>query len=99
MRSPSSNRATLLFTLATLFVSATMLPGCARSLGKLNVDLSGLKECRKLTPGMKVSEIESESDYRAVAAESLGELNKGNKAIERRNKCDDKVIDKYATAT
>lgn len=99
MRSPSSPRASLLFTLAILSVSATMLPGCAKSLGKLDVDLTALKECRKLTPNLQVSEIESESDYRVVAAEALGTVSKGNKAIARRNRCDDKVIENYAKAT
>ena len=87
-----------MFKLAILSVSVTMLPGCAGSLGKLSVNLNGLKECRKLTPAMRVSEIESETDYRALSAEALGVMNKGNKAIDRRNRCDDKVIGDYAKA-
>lgn len=88
-----------LLKLAMCFALVPMLAGCARSLGKLDVDLTALKECRKLTPNLQVSEIESESDYRVVTAEALGTVNKGNKAIARRNRCDDKVIEKYATAT
>lgn len=85
--------------LAMCFALVPMLAGCARSLGKLDVDLTALKECRKLTPSLQVSEIVSESDYRVVAAEALGTVSKGNKAIARRNRCDDKVIENYAKAT
>ena len=88
-----------LLKLAICFALVPMLAGCARSLGKLDVDLTALKECRKLTPDLQVSKIESESDYRVVAAEALGTVSKGNKALARRNRCDDKVIEKYATAT
>lgn len=88
-----------LLKLAMCFALVPMLAGCARSLGKLDVDLTALKECRRLTPSLQVSKIESESDYRVVTAEALGVVNKGNKAIARRNRCDDKVIEKYATAT
>lgn len=84
--------------LAMCFALVPMLAGCARSLGKLDVDLTALKECRKLTPKGQVSAIDSESDYRVVAAEALGTINKGNKAITRRDRCDDKVIEKYAAA-
>lgn len=85
--------------LAMLFASALMLADCARFSGNLSVDLKGLKECRKLTPALKVSPIGETSDYRALSAEAGGELNKGNKAIARRNRCDDNVIDRYAKAT
>lgn len=86
--------------LVMCFALVPMLAGCARSSGKLSVDLkASLKECRKLTPGMRVSEIVSESDYRSVTAEALGVVNKGNKAIARRDRCDDKVIESYAAAT
>ena len=85
--------------LAMCFALVPMLAGCARSLGKLDVDLTALKECRKLTPKGQVSAIDSESDYGAVTAEALGAVSKGNKAIDRRNKCDDKVIGDYAKAT
>jgi hypothetical protein len=92
MRCPSPLRLTILFGLAL------MSAGCARSMGKLDVDLTALKECRKLTPPLQVSEIESGGDYRALAAEAGGTISKGNKAIERRNRCDDGVIRKYGTA-
>jgi hypothetical protein len=88
-----------LLTLAMCFALAPMFAGCAGSRGKLNVDLTALKECRKLTPSLQVSKIESESDYRVVTAEALGVVSKGNKALARRDRCDDKVIEKYATAT
>ena len=88
-----------LLKLAMCFALVPILAGCARSLGKLDVDLTALKECRKLTPHARVSEIESESDYRSVAAEALGAVSKGNQAIDRRNRCDDKVIESYAKAT
>jgi predicted small secreted protein len=95
MRCPSR-----LLRLAILFALALTLAACdtLQGKGKLDVDLAALKECRKLTPGMRVSEIGSESDYRALSAEALGTINKGNKAIDRRNRCDDKVINGYATA-
>jgi len=92
-------RFPLLLRLATLSALAMMLSGCASSRGKLNVDIGALKECRKLTQNQRVSEIGSESDYRVVAAEGLAAVSKANKAIVRRNKCDDKVIDQYAKAT
>jgi hypothetical protein len=85
--------------LAMCIALGPMLAGCANSRGKLSVDLKALNECRKLTPTLQVSEIESESDYRGLTAEALGTINKGNKAIERRNRCDDKVIGSYAAAT
>jgi hypothetical protein len=87
-----------LLQLATLSVLVLTSAGCARFSGKLDVDLTALKECRKLTPGMKVAPIGEDADYRALSAEAGGALNKGNKAVARRNNCDDKVIDKYATA-
>lgn len=91
-------RSRLFRLLATLSVLALTSAGCARFMGNLDVDLTALKECRKLTPIMKVAPIGEDADYRALSAEAGGELNKGNKAIGRRNKCDDKVIDSYATA-
>jgi uncharacterized protein YerC len=88
-----------LLRLAILSLLALTLAGCARSTGRLSVDLTALKECRKLTPRLQVSAIESGSDYRALAAEAGGTIQKGNKAIARRNRCDDKVIGSYAAAT
>lgn len=85
--------------LAICFVLAMTTAGCARFSGSLHVDVKALKECRKLTPGMKVAPITGDADYRALSAEAGGELKKGNKAIARRDKCDDSVIDKYASAT
>lgn len=91
-------RCRSLLTLAMCFALAPMFAGCARFMGKLDVDLSALKECRKLTPKLTVSEIEEPTDYRALSAESGGTIQKGNKAINRRNKCDDKVIESYKEA-
>lgn len=88
-----------LLKLAILTALVPLLAGCARSMGSLSVDLSALKECRKLTPKMMVSEIVEDTDYPALSAESGGAMNKGNKALDRRNKCDDKVIGNYAKAT
>lgn len=87
-----------LLTLAICSVLALTLAGCARFTGKLDVDLTALKECRKLTPKMQVSEIGEDTDYRALSAESGGTISKGNKAIDRRNRCDDKIVDDYAKA-
>ena len=93
-------RCRSLLRLATLLLLAPIVSGCGAFMGKgsLDVDLEALKECRRLTPNMKVSEISETTDYRTLSAESGGTINKGNKAIQRRNKCDDKVIEKYATA-
>ena len=89
-----------LLLLAMCSALVTMLAGCASSPGNLSVGLKGsLAECRKLTPRLRTSEIGSESDYRHLSAEALGAISKGNKAITRRNRCDDKVIESYATAT
>lgn len=77
---------------------AMLLAACAGSPGKLAVDLTGLRECRKLTVPMKVGPITKDTDYRVLSAESLGTINKGNKAIVRRNNCDDRIINDYATA-
>lgn len=85
--------------LAICSALALMLAGCADSMGKLGVDLAALKECRKLTPKMAVSEIGQETDYRVLSAESGGTINKGNKALARRDRCDDKVIESYGKAT
>lgn len=85
-------------TLAILLLSALTSAACARFTGKLDVDVSAFKECRKLTPRLQVSEIESDVDYRALAAEAGGAIDKGNKALDRRDRCDDKVIGSYATA-
>ena len=82
--------------LATLSALATTLAGCASSLGKLTVDLSGLKECRRLTPPASLPPVGEDSDYRDLAAQGFGQLNKTNKAIAARNRCDDKVINDYA---
>lgn len=87
-----------LLKVATCFALALMLAGCARFMGKLDVDLSALKECRRLTPDMKVPEIDRDTDYRALSAGAGGTIKKGNKAIVRRNKCDDGVIAKYKSA-
>lgn len=92
-------RCRSLLILAICSALVPTLAGCARFMGNLDVDLSALKECRNLTPKMKVSEIGEDTDYRALSAESGGTITKGNKAISRRNKCDDKVIEQYAKAT
>jgi hypothetical protein len=34
-----------------------------------------------------------------LSAEALAATNKNNKALARRDRCDDKVIERYATAT
>lgn len=84
--------------LATLSALAPMLAGCASSLGKLTVDLSALKECRRLTPSLSQPPIGEDSDYRDLAAQGLGQLSKANRGIVARNRCDDRVIDDYASA-
>lgn len=84
--------------LATLTALALMLAGCAGSLGRLAVDLSALKECRKLTPQLNPPPIGEDSDYRDLAAQGLGQLSKANRGIVGRNRCDDRVIDDYARA-
>jgi hypothetical protein len=91
-------RCRSLLKLAICFALVPMLAGCAKYMGKLAVDLTALKECRKLTPHMTVSQIGQDTDYRALSAESGGTIQKGNKAIDRRDRCDDKVIDNYAEA-
>lgn len=95
MRCPSR-----LLRLAMCSALVMMLAGCGGlpGKGKLAVDLTGLKQCRNLTPHMQISEIGSETDYRALSAEALGVMDKGNRAIDRRNRCDDKVIEDYAKA-
>jgi hypothetical protein len=86
--------------LAILSLLATLLAACAPSLGNLGVDLKdSLSECRKLTPRRNAPNITEESDYRELSAGALGELNKSNKGITRRNSCDDRIIDDYAKAT
>ena len=96
MRCPTKIPLPLL--LAILSVLVLMLPGCATSPGKLTVDLSALKECRRLGPRQPVPRIDADTDYRTLAAEALAGLNKANRGSAARTRCDDKVIQSYATA-
>jgi hypothetical protein len=69
--------------------------GCATSPGRLNVDLSALKECKRVGGQVPIPAID---DYRKVSALALGGLHKANQRLAARDRCDDKVIAKYATA-
>jgi hypothetical protein len=88
----------LFLRLAILSALALMLGGCARSLGKLDVDLQALKECQKLKGPVSVPEIGENSDYRILSAEALGQLKKANSKDSARTRCEQKVIDQYAKA-
>lgn len=72
-----------------------IVSGCAGSQGKLSVDLSGLKECKRLGGPRPIPPIEN---YRRLAPAALAELNKANAADARRTKCEDMVIEKYKQA-
>lgn len=84
--------------LAILSLSALTLAGCVTSQGKLSVDLQAIKECQRLGGPVAVPEISGKSDYRSLAAESLGQLNKANKGAVKRSNCEDKVVKEYAKA-
>ena len=89
---------TLKLRLTLLILSALTLASCATSLGSLSVNLGAVKECRRLTPRLQPPDISPKSDYRDIAPQSLGQLNKGNQAITRRNRCEDKVVNSYKQA-
>lgn len=72
-----------------------LAPNCAGSLGKLSVDLSALKECKRTGGPVAIPTID---DYRKVSARALGGLRKANRRIVARDKCEDGVIAKYAKA-
>jgi hypothetical protein len=84
--------------LLILFSSAQTLSGCATSPGKLNVDLTAIKECQKLGGPVPVPEITRKSDYRVLSAQALGQLHKANSGAEQRTGCEDRVVDDYANA-
>ena len=84
--------------LATLFVSGLMLSGCAGSRGNLNVDLQAIRECQKLGGQVAVPDIGEDSDYRVIAAQALGQLNKANVGAAKRTICEGNVIDAYSKA-
>lgn len=87
-----------LLKLAILSGLVPMLPGCAGSLGKLNVDLKALKECQRLDGSRSTPSITEDTDYRDLAADALAHMNKANAASARRTKCENDVIAKYAKA-
>lgn len=90
----------LLLRLSILSSLAILLAACATSPGTLAVDLSGLKECRKLDPAVPGpgASIGRSSDYRDLSPQALAALRKKNEGSERRNGCEDRFIDRYRTA-
>lgn len=81
---------------AILSVSILFLvSNCASSPGRLAVDLQALKECKRLGGPVTIPPID---DYRKVSARALGGLRKANSRLVARDRCDDKVIAKYAAA-
>lgn len=85
-------------TLATLSVLALPLLNCAKSPGKLNVDLKALKECQRLDPKVEVKYIDDDADYRDIAPAALAALKKKNQGADARTRCENIVIAKYAAA-
>lgn len=93
-------RQNFLLRLSILSALAMLLAGCATSPGTLAVDLTGLKECRKLDPkvpgpGSSIGQI---SDYRDLSPQALAALRKANEGTDRRNNCEDQFIDRYQEA-
>lgn len=84
--------------LTTLSVLALPLLNCATSPGRLNVDLSALKECQRVDPKVEVKYIDDDSDYSDIAPEALAALKKKNEGADARTRCENKVIAKYAAA-
>lgn len=81
---------------AILSVSILFLvSNCATSPGRLAVDLSALKECKRLGGPVPIPPID---DYRKVSARALGGLRKANSRIVARDRCEDQVAAKYAAA-
>lgn len=80
-----------------LFASVTMLTACAPSLGHLSVDLEALKACQKLGRKQPIPEIDETSDYRDLSPEALAALKKANDGIGARTRCENNVIEQYAT--
>ena len=75
-----------------------MLTGCASSPGHLAVDLKALKECQRLGNQASLPDITEDSDYRNLSAAALGQLNKANRGIAARTRCENSVIEKYGAA-
>jgi hypothetical protein len=83
---------------ATLSLLVTLpLIGCAKSPGKLSVDLGAIKECQRLGGPVAVPQIRN-SDYRVLSARALGQIKKANDGAEQRTSCEDEVVEKYAKA-
>jgi hypothetical protein len=76
-----------------------LLAGCASLQAMLAVDVKApLAECRKLDPRVAGpgSLIGPNTDYRVLSAEALVALRKANEGTDRRNTCEDHVVERYA---
>lgn len=84
----------LLLAMCSLLAMLT-LPGCARLLGSLDVDLQAIAECKRLAEqDQPIPQIQG-ADFRVLSAEALAALRKEREAKHRHLKCDERVVERY----